>query len=463
MDLFDHAAERQPGLTPLADRMRPRQLEEMVGQDHLLAPGKVLRQTIERDRLPSMIFWGPPGSGKTTLARLIAGYTGAEFKSYSAVTSGLKELREVLAGAQMLKKHHSRQTILFIDEIHRFNKAQQDAFLPAVEKGTVVLVGATTENPSFEVNAALLSRCRVFVLNPLSADHQLLILQQALADAERGLGSLGCRAEEAALRHLAERAHGDARAALNGLELAATLAATLPEGGRVITLALAEEALQHKALRYDRAGEEHYNLISALHKSVRGSDPDAALYWLGRMLEAGEDPLYLLRRMSRMASEDIGLADPQALVLAAAARQVFELVGLPEGKLALAQLAVYLALAPKSNALEAGYLQVADAVRRQGELEVPLHIRNAPTTFMRNLGYGKEYRYAHDYEGHWVADDYLPDALRRERFYRPGALGWEGERKTLLEDRLRQREASRGSGDQRPEPRLGEKKPDINP
>ena len=456
MDLFDHAAEEQPGLTPLADRLRPRSLEEMAGQDHLLAPGKVLRQTIEHDQLPSMIFWGPPGSGKTTLARLIAGYTGAEFKSYSAVTSGLKELREVLAGAHMLKKHHRRQTILFIDEIHRFNKAQQDAFLPAVEKGTIVLVGATTENPSFEVNAALLSRCRVFVLNPLTPGHLLGILKRALSDAERGLGKEGWQAEEAALRHLASRAHGDARAALNGLELAATLAGSA--GTKTITLAIAEEALQNKALRYDRAGEEHFNLISALHKSVRGSDPDAALYWLGRMLEAGEDPHYLLRRLSRMASEDIGLADPHALTLAASARQVFELVGLPEGKLALAELAVYLSLAPKSNALEAGYTQAAETIRRLGEPEVPLHIRNAPTNLMRSLGYGREYRYAHDYDGHWVPDDYLPDALRRERFYRPGDLGWEGKHKPLWEERLRQREQARQAQDQRPHPNREPKK-----
>lgn len=456
MDLFDHAAEQQPGLTPLADRLRPRSLEEMVGQDHLLALGKVLRQTIEHDQLPSMIFWGPPGSGKTTLARLIASYTGAEFKSYSAVTSGLKELREVLAGAYMLKKHHRRQTILFIDEIHRFNKAQQDAFLPAVEKGTVVLVGATTENPSFEVNAALLSRCRVFVLKPLAPEQLLAILKRALADAERGLGGQGWQAEEAALRHLAERAHGDARAALNGLELAATLAGSA--GLQTITLTMAEEALQNKALRYDRAGEEHYNLISALHKSIRGSDPDAALYWLGRMLEAGEDPHFLLRRLARMASEDIGLADPQALVLAAAARQAFDLVGLPEGKLALAELAVYLSLAPKSNALETGYHQVAEAIRQQGELEVPLHIRNAPTGLMRSLGYGRDYRYAHDYEGHWVADDYLPEALRRERFYVPGDQGWEGKRKPLWEERLRCREQSREEQNRRPEPRKETKK-----
>jgi putative ATPase len=423
MDLFDLAASQGPSTAPLADRMRPQNLDEVVGQEHLLTPGKSLRQAIESDRVPSMIFWGPPGVGKTTLAWLIARHTGAEFKSYSAVTSGLKELREVMAEAQEVRKFQQRRTILFLDEIHRFNKAQQDAFLPFVEHGTIILIGATTENPSFELNSALLSRSRVFVLQSLTPDHLEIILRRALQDMERGLGSFKLSATDDALRFLAERSYGDARAALNTLELAAQVARERKV--EKITLEMAEEASQQKALRYDRAGEEHYNIISALHKSVRGSDPDAALYWLGRMLESGEDPRFLLRRMARMAVEDIGLADPEALSQAVAAQQAFEFIGLPEGKLVLGQLAVYLALAPKSNALYAGYQKVQDAIRAQGDLPVPLHIRNAPTNLMKGLGYGKGYQYAHDYAGHWVADDYLPDALVSERFYQPGTLGRE--------------------------------------
>jgi len=449
MDLFDNALESHSSPAPLADRMRPRTLDEVVGQDHLLAPGKSLRLAIERDQVPSIIFWGPPGVGKTTLALLIARTTGAVFKSYSAVTSGIKELKEVLVQAGELLKYQRRRTLLFIDEIHRFNKAQQDAFLPAVEHGIITLIGATTENPSFEVNAALLSRCRVFVLNSLTAEHLLSILKKVLAEPERGLGDLGLSAGEEALRHLAERSYGDARSALNALELAALLARQSQSSE--ISLALAEEAMQQKALRYDRAGEEHYNIISALHKSIRGSDPDAALYWLGRMLEAGEDPRFLLRRMTRMAGEDIGLADPQALVMAAAALQAFDLIGLPEGKLALAELAVYLALAPKSNALYAGYHRVESVIREHGDLPVPLHIRNAPTRLMKSLDYGKGYRYAHDYDEHWVADDYLPDTMRNRRFFQPGKLGWEGTLAEQIEARAQKREQKRGQAGQRPE------------
>ncbi|MBN1594593.1 replication-associated recombination protein A [candidate division FCPU426 bacterium] len=448
MDLFDRAHGQTDFLAPLADRLRPRLLDEVKGQEHLLGPGRILRKAIEQDMMPSAILWGPPGSGKTTLAVLIAKYTGADFRSYSAVTSGMKELKEVLVGAQELMKYHRRRSILFIDEIHRFNKAQQDAFLPYVERGDIILVGATTENPSFEINAALLSRCQVYVLNSLAPAHLLEILRRALQEPGRGLGEKQLAADEEALAYLARKANGDARTALNGLELAAALAGEA--GTRLISLALAEEALQQKAARYDKTGEGHYNLISALHKSIRGSDPDAALYWLGRMLEAGEDPHFLLRRMARMACEDIGLADPNALLMAAGAQQAFDCVGLPEGKLALAELAVYLSLAPKSNALETGYLRVQEEVKKQADLEVPLYLRNAPTRLMKNLDYGRGYRYAHDFNRHWVAEDYLPENLRGQRFYSPGTLGWEGKQLPEIEERIRRREEARPAPGERP-------------
>jgi putative ATPase len=450
MDLFDHAHDRVGKSSPLADRMRPRSLETVVGQEHILGHDKILRKTIEQDKIPSLLLWGPPGSGKTTLAMLIAKYTGADFRSYSAVTSGIKELKEVLRGAQDLQKYHQRKTILFIDEIHRFNKAQQDAFLPYVERGDIVLVGATTENPSFEVNAALLSRCQVYVLNVLDQAQLVRIMESALRAPESGLTELGITVQNDALEHMAHKAHGDARSVLNGLELAANMAAETED--KTLTLDLAEEAMQQKALRYDKGGEEHYNLISALHKSIRGSDPDAASYWLGRMLEAGEDPRYLLRRMARMASEDIGLADPNALRMAVTAQQAFDFIGLPEGKLALLELAVYLSLAPKSNALEMGYFKVQAVVREHGELDVPAYLRNAPTKLMKDLGYGKEYRYAHDYKGNWVPEDYLPEKIRDQRFYKPSQQGWEGRKTPEIEERISKREAARKDPNLRPAP-----------
>ncbi len=415
---------------PLAARMRPRRLDEVIGQDHLIAPGHALRRAIEADRIPSMIFWGPPGSGKTTLAEVIAHTTHARFVRLSAVSAGVAEVRRVVDDAAKLLRATKQRTILFLDEIHRFNKAQQDSVLPHVERGTIILIGATTENPSFEVNAALLSRCRVFTLHALSDDDIRLIIERALTDAERGLGERGLALAGDALDFIATFANGDARAALTALEAAAT---ALPPDTTTITLPLVEDALQHRALLYDKAGEEHYNLISALHKSVRGSDPDGALYWLGRMLEAGEDPLYIVRRVIRMASEDIGLADPQALVIAVAAQQAVHFVGMPEGALALAQAVVHLACAPKSNALERAYQAVQADVRATRNDGVPLHLRNAPTKLMRDAKYGGGYVYAHDvYQGIDPDDParppaasvqpegYLPEALRDRHYYDPG-------------------------------------------
>lgn len=426
MDLFDQD-RKEPGEInrPLADRMRPGTLDEFVGQQHLIAKDSLLRRAVEEDRLFSMIFWGPPGSGKTTLARILVGETRAHFETFSAVLSGVKEIRAVIEEARGQARLHNRKTILFVDEIHRFNKAQQDAFLPHVESGLITLIGATTENPSFEVIAPLLSRTRVFVLHPYSNEELRTILERAQADGEKGLGKRSLIIEADALDRIIWAADGDARAALNNLEAAASMAEETGAGGSRITREMVEKALQKKTLRYDKDGEEHYNLISALHKSLRGSDPDAALYWLGRMLDAGEDPLYIARRMVRFASEDVGNADPQALTIAVAAMQAFDFIGLPEGELALAQAAVYLATAPKSNALYTGYGSVKRAVRESGTLPVPLHIRNAPTRLMKDLGYGKDYLYAHDYRDAYVPQDYLPDKLRGQVYYRPTDRGYE--------------------------------------
>jgi putative ATPase len=411
---------------PLADRMRPRALDEIVGQEHLLGPGRVLRAAIETGELHSMILWGPPGSGKTTLASLMARVTGARFVAFSAVLSGIKEIREVIAEAERERARRGIRTVLFVDEIHRFNRAQQDAFLPHVEKGTVVLVGATTENPSFEVNSALLSRCRVYVLRALGDDDLLAIMGRALADGARGLASLRPEVTDEGLRSIARVGNGDARVALNVLEVAVTLT---PAGGgpRRVTEASIREAAQRRTLLYDKSGEEHYNLISALHKSLRDSDPDAALYWLTRMLEAGEDRLYIARRLVRFASEDVGNADPGALSLTLAAKEAYDFLGDPEGELALAQATLYLALAPKSNAVYVAYNEAkADVTERPAE-PVPLHIRNAPTRLMKDLGYGAGYQYAHDAPDARVDQDDLPEALRGRQYYRPTDRGLEAD------------------------------------
>jgi putative ATPase len=417
---------------PLAERMRPRSLDEFVGQEHLLGPGTFLRRMLESGRIFPLIFWGPPGSGKTTLAQLIARYSGAHFLQFSAVLSGVKEIREVVKEAEEHLKQ-KRRTILFVDELHRFNKAQQDAFLPHVEQGTIILIGATTENPSFEVIAPLLSRTKVLVLQPLKPSELERVVLNALSDPERGLGNREILLEPEALKVLVELADGDARIALNTLEQAAALAQGDETAEVRIGRTEVEEALQKKALRYDKGGEEHYNLISALHKSLRGSDPDAALYWMARMLEAGEDPLYIARRMIRFAVEDVGLADPQALSQALAAKEAYHFLGSPEGELALAQCAVYLATAPKSNALYRAYGAVRKAVTEGGALPVPLHLRNAPTLLMKKMGYGAGYRYPHDYPQALVPQEYLPEALKGRRFYQPTDRGLEKTIKARLE------------------------------
>ena len=418
---------------PLADRMRPRTLDEFVGQDHLLGPGKVLRQAIESDHLPSMILWGPPGSGKTTLAMIIASMTGAYFATFSAVLSGVKEIREVVQEGNEEWKYQKRRTILFVDEIHRFNKAQQDAFLPHVEKGTIILIGATTENPSFEVISPLLSRSKVFTLNALTEKEIEGILKRGLDDKERGLGKYPTVVEPEIFQGICLVANGDARIGLNTLEMVVLTTPPDSKGIRHIHKKNLEEVLQKKAFLYDKSGEGHYNLISALHKSLRGSDPDASLYWLGRMLEAGEDPLYIARRMIRFASEDVGMADPQALQVAMSAMEAFHFIGLPEGNLALAEAAVYLATAPKSNALYTAFQGVQKDVREVENLPVPLHIRNAPTSLMEDLGYGKGYKYPHDYPEHFVEEEYLPENLRGRIYYRPSEQGFEREIKKRLE------------------------------
>jgi putative ATPase len=425
---------------PLADRMRPRTLDEFVGQEHLVAPGKPLRTQIERDDLGSLIFWGPPGTGKTTLAQIIARATKAEFIEFSAVLAGIKEIKQVMAEAERARQYGTR-TIVFVDEIHRFNKAQQDAFLPHVEKGNIRLIGATTENPSFEIISALLSRSRVYTLKPLTEEQIVQLLKRALADTERGLGVMNLKASDEVLAKIASYSSGDARTAYNALEVAASLA-----GGAKseITDAIVTDALQKRVLLYDKAGEEHYNLISALHKSVRNSDPDAALYWLARMLEAGEDPLYIARRVVRMAVEDIGLADPGALALCMAARDAVDFIGMPEGNLALAQAVVYLSVAPKSNALYTAYGAVQQDVEQTAAEPVPLHLRNAPTGSMKGMGYGQGYKYAHDLEDKVADMQCLPDNLKDRSYYQPTNEGVEKRIRERLEEikKMRSRKSS---------------------
>ena len=421
----EKAAPPSKSTMPLAARMRPRNFNEYVGQQHIIGEGKVLRKAIEADQLPSIILWGPPGSGKTTLAQVIANVSSSYYVHMSAVTAGVADLRRVVDEARKRRQETGQRTILFIDEIHRFNKSQQDAVLPFVENGEVTFIGATTENPSFEVISALLSRSRVFTLNALTDDEIKIIVERALKDRERGLGDMNVQVAADALQQLVTLSNGDARVALNAMEMAAQAVKPGKDGVRQVALNDVEESMQKRALLYDKAGDQHYDLISALHKTLRGSDPDAALYWLGRMLEAGEDPLYIVRRLIRFASEDVGMADPQALVVAMAAQQAVHFVGMPECNLALAEAVVYLATAPKSNSLYTAYSTVQEDVARTRNDPVPLHLRNAPTRLMKNLGYGKGYKYAHNFEGNFVEQQNLPDAMKNKRYYFPSEQGFE--------------------------------------
>ena len=434
MNLFEnYEKNKMNDSAPLADRIRPDRLEGFLGQEKIIGPGKPLRQAIEGDELQSIILWGPPGSGKTTLARIIAKMTKSHFVPFSAAILGVPALRKIIKEAQDRGRYHHQRTILFVDEIHRFNKAQQDAFLPYVEDGTIILIGATTENPSFEVISPLLSRSTVYILEPLSPEDLKNILEKALPDKEKGLGKYKLKLESKVLDFIVELAYGDARIALNILEFAVITTKPDTQGTRKINLKIIEEVVQKRCLRYDKTGEEHYNIISALHKSMRDSDPDAAIYWVARMLEAGENPLYVARRLVRFASEDIGNADPQALQVAVAAMQAVHFLGMPEGNLALAQTATYLACAPKSNALYKGYQLTQKDIKRWGPLPVPLVIRNAPTTLMKNLDYGKGYKYAHNFEGGYTVQEHLPRELKGRKYYFPTDRGFEKEIRQRLE------------------------------
>jgi putative ATPase len=445
MSLFQPLQPEEESLAgrPLADRMRPQTLDEFIGQEELLGPGKPLRIQIERDDLTSLLLWGPPGCGKTTLARIIARTTKSEFLPFSAVMSGIKEIKEVMARAEATRRY-GRRTIVFVDEVHRFNRAQQDAFLPHVEAGNILLIGATTENPSFEVIAPLLSRMKVYVLKAHTKEQVVMLLERALIDTARGLGSEKVEVSSEILERISILANGDARAAYNTLEALVMGTAPAADGRRVVTQERLEDVLQRKLLPYDKSGEEHFNLISALHKSVRNSDPDASLYWLARMLESGEDPLYIARRLVRMASEDIGLAEPHAVQVTIAAMQAFELLGPPEGNLALAQAAVYLSLAPKSNAVYRAYGEVKEDLRSTMAEPVPLHIRNAATGLMKNLGYGKGYQYAHDSEDKLTDMTCLPESLAGRIYYHPTDQGFEARIRQRLEEirRIQKRPAS---------------------
>ena len=457
MDMFERQFEEQKGQqAPLATRMRPTSFEVFVGQGHLIGKGRVLRKAIEAGRIPSIVLWGPPGSGKTTLAYIIANTTDSYFSSVSAVSAGVADLRRIIEEAKERRKMSQQKTILFIDEIHRFNKAQQDAILPYVEDGTVTLIGATTENPSFEVTSPLLSRCQVLTLNSLIEDEIRVIIMRALRDGLNGLGALNVELSPEAIDHLITMSKGDARITLNALEMAALTTPPDAQGKRRVQLATIEDAIQHPALRYDKDGDQHYDLISALHKSMRGSDPDATLYWLARMLEAGEDPLYIARRLVRFASEDVGLADPQALVIAMAAQQAVHFVGMPEGNLALAEAAVYLATAPKSNSLYEAYSRVQDEIKKGSANAVPLHLRNPVTPLMKGIGYGKEYKYAHDYPEHFVEQRYLPESLQGKQYYSPSDQGYEQQ----VNDRLKSWWPGRKKTDKTGTDKTGEKEGD---
>jgi putative ATPase len=458
MDMFNPKPEQtadQPEQqplqgAPLAARMRPPTLNGFVGQEHLLGKGRVLRRAIEADHIPSMIFWGPPGCGKTTLAYIISASTGAFFSPVSAVSATVADLRRIIQQAAERRKVHAQKTILFIDEIHRFNKAQQDAVLPYVEDGTVILIGATTENPSFEVTSPLLSRSRVVPLKPLTEEEIQVLLLRALKDKFQGIGALNAEITPEAMSHLIATAHNDARIALNTLEIAAQNTPPDASGKRKITLEIIEDTLQKRAVLYDKSGEQHYDLISALHKSLRDSDPDGSLYWLAMMLEGGEDPLYIARRMIRCASEDIGMADPQALVIAMAAQQAVHFIGMPEANLALAEAAVYLATAPKSNSLYEAYTRIQKAIKQGSSESVPLHLRNPVTPLMRDMGYGKDYKYAHDYPDQIVSQEHLPDSLKGREFYTPGNSGNEKQVRDRLKDWQQKKGNTEGQEDSRP-------------